>query len=171
MLRASSVTSGRKVRRTMLNARILRRPAAPVKTDGDLRPVVKVPASHRGRRGAPMARRDDREYREYLREEQRSQPGVPNAAAALGWSGDASPVERGPQRGSRAGGPECSRTFTTGCWQSIHRLTYREAIMSIRAVRKLITAKPTLEGAGVHLRRAFGFGQTSDYDPFLLLDD
>ena len=43
--------------------------------------------------------------------------------------------------------------------------------MSIRAVRKLITAKPTLEGAGVHLRRAFGFGQTSDYDPFLLLDD
>ncbi len=43
--------------------------------------------------------------------------------------------------------------------------------MSIRAVKKLITAKPTLEGAGVHLRRAFGFGQTSDYDPFLLLDD
>ena len=34
-----------------------------------------------------------------------------------------------------------------------------------------MTAKPTLEGAGVHLRRAFGFGQTSDYDPFLLLDD
>src|SRR5258707_3059456 len=43
--------------------------------------------------------------------------------------------------------------------------------MSIRPVRKLVTAKPTLEGAGVHLRRAFGFGQTSDYDPFLLLDD
>src|SRR6202140_891943 len=43
--------------------------------------------------------------------------------------------------------------------------------MPIRAVKKLITAKPTLEGAGVHLRRAFGFGQTSDYDPFLLLDD
>src|SRR6266536_4530829 len=33
------------------------------------------PASHRGRRGAPMTRRDDREYREYLREEQRSQRG------------------------------------------------------------------------------------------------
>ena len=43
--------------------------------------------------------------------------------------------------------------------------------MSVRPVKKLITAKPTLEGAGVHLRRAFGFGQTSDYDPFLLLDD
>ena len=46
-----------------------------------------------------------------------------------------------------------------------------ETVMSIRAVRKLITAKPTLEGAGVHLRRAFGFGETSDFDPFLLLDD
>src|SRR5437773_3826827 len=33
------------------------------------------PASHRGRRGAPMTRRNDREYREYLREEQRSQRG------------------------------------------------------------------------------------------------
>jgi redox-sensitive bicupin YhaK (pirin superfamily) len=43
--------------------------------------------------------------------------------------------------------------------------------MSIRPVTKISTARPTLEGAGVHLRRAFGFGQTSDYDPFLLLDD
>jgi len=32
-------------------------------------------------------------------------------------------------------------------------------------------SKPTLEGAGVRLRRAFGFGETSDYDPFLLFDD
>jgi redox-sensitive bicupin YhaK (pirin superfamily) len=43
--------------------------------------------------------------------------------------------------------------------------------MSIRPVKRLIKAKPTLEGAGVHLRRAFGFGNTSDFDPFLLLDD
>lgn len=43
--------------------------------------------------------------------------------------------------------------------------------MSIRPVKKLIKAKPTLEGAGVHLRRAFGFGNTADFDPFLLLDD
>jgi quercetin 2,3-dioxygenase len=43
--------------------------------------------------------------------------------------------------------------------------------MSIRPVKKLIQSKPTLEGAGVHLRRAFGFGNTSDFDPFLLLDD
>ena len=43
--------------------------------------------------------------------------------------------------------------------------------MSIRPVKRLVKAKPTLEGAGVHLRRAFGFGDTSDFDPFLLLDD
>ena len=43
--------------------------------------------------------------------------------------------------------------------------------MSIRPIKRLIKSKPTLEGAGVHLRRAFGFGNTSDFDPFLLLDD
>jgi quercetin 2,3-dioxygenase len=43
--------------------------------------------------------------------------------------------------------------------------------MSIRPVKRLIKSKPTREGAGVHLRRAFGFGNTSDFDPFLLLDD
>ena len=43
--------------------------------------------------------------------------------------------------------------------------------MSIRPIKRLIKSKPTLEGAGVHLRRAFGFGNTTDFDPFLLLDD
>lgn len=43
--------------------------------------------------------------------------------------------------------------------------------MSIRPVKRLVKARPTLEGAGVHLRRAFGFGNTDDFDPFLLLDD
>ncbi|MCI0405772.1 MAG: pirin family protein, partial [candidate division Zixibacteria bacterium] len=43
--------------------------------------------------------------------------------------------------------------------------------MSIRPVKRLVKSKPTLEGAGVHLRRAFGFGNTADFDPFLLLDD
>src|SRR6266478_3054095 len=43
--------------------------------------------------------------------------------------------------------------------------------MSIRPVKRLIKSKPTMEGAGVHLRRAFGFGNTTDFDPFLLLDD
>jgi len=42
---------------------------------------------------------------------------------------------------------------------------------SVRPVKRLVKAKPTIEGAGVHLRRAFGFGNTSDFDPFLLLDD
>src|SRR5258706_2615212 len=43
--------------------------------------------------------------------------------------------------------------------------------MSLRPIKRLVTSKPALEGAGVHLRRAFGFGNTSEFDPFLLLDD
>jgi quercetin 2,3-dioxygenase len=43
--------------------------------------------------------------------------------------------------------------------------------MSIRPVRRIVQSKPTMEGAGVRLRRAFGFGKTADFDPFLLLDD
>jgi len=43
--------------------------------------------------------------------------------------------------------------------------------MSIRPVKKIIKAKHALEGAGVHLRRAIGFGDPSEADPFLLLDD
>ena len=43
--------------------------------------------------------------------------------------------------------------------------------MSLRAVKELIQPKPTIEGAGVKLQRAFGFGKTHQFDPFLLLDD
>ena len=43
--------------------------------------------------------------------------------------------------------------------------------MSLRPVRRISQARPTIEGAGVHLRRAFGFGVTGEFDPFLLLDD
>jgi redox-sensitive bicupin YhaK (pirin superfamily) len=43
--------------------------------------------------------------------------------------------------------------------------------MSLRAVKEMINTKPTLEGAGVRLERAFGFGKTKEFDPFLLLDD
>ena len=43
--------------------------------------------------------------------------------------------------------------------------------MSIRAIKNLSHPKPTLEGAGVRLQRAFGFGNTQDFDPFLLFDD
>jgi redox-sensitive bicupin YhaK (pirin superfamily) len=40
-----------------------------------------------------------------------------------------------------------------------------------RKIHKTISSKPTIEGAGVHLHRAFGFGDTHTFDPFLLLDD
>jgi len=43
--------------------------------------------------------------------------------------------------------------------------------MSIRPVKRVVQSQPTLEGAGVKLRRAFGFGETGETDPFLLLDD
>ena len=40
-----------------------------------------------------------------------------------------------------------------------------------RRIRKVIKSRPTLEGAGVHLHRAIGFGEPQTFDPFLLLDD
>jgi redox-sensitive bicupin YhaK (pirin superfamily) len=43
--------------------------------------------------------------------------------------------------------------------------------MSLRPVKDVRQSMPTMEGAGVQLRRAFGFGTTSEFDPFLLLDD
>jgi quercetin 2,3-dioxygenase len=43
--------------------------------------------------------------------------------------------------------------------------------MSIRPVKRIVESTPTMEGAGVKLRRAFGFGATDEFDPFLLLDD
>lgn len=43
--------------------------------------------------------------------------------------------------------------------------------MSIRPVKEHRKAQPHVEGAGVNLHRAFGFGKTSEFDPFLLFDD
>src|SRR5512144_289801 len=43
--------------------------------------------------------------------------------------------------------------------------------MSVRPVKQIIKAQPHLEGAGVKLQRAFGFGETTEFDPFLLFDD
>ena len=40
-----------------------------------------------------------------------------------------------------------------------------------RTIAAITPSTPTVEGAGVRLRRAFGFGKTETYDPFLLLDD
>lgn len=41
----------------------------------------------------------------------------------------------------------------------------------VRSIRKVLRSKPTLEGAGVRLRRAFGYQHVPQLDPFLLLDD
>lgn len=43
--------------------------------------------------------------------------------------------------------------------------------MSLRPTLETRLAKPTIEGAGVHLHRAFGFQDPSELDPFLLFDD
>jgi redox-sensitive bicupin YhaK (pirin superfamily) len=43
--------------------------------------------------------------------------------------------------------------------------------MSIRPIVETRTAQPTMEGAGVHLHRAFGFQDPTELDPFLLFDD
>ena len=42
---------------------------------------------------------------------------------------------------------------------------------AVRRIKKVWKSKPTIEGAGVHLKRAFGFSQVPQLDPFLLLDD
>ena len=51
------------------------------------------------------------------------------------------------------------------------RTERKAACMSIRPVQSVFEARPTIEGAGVRLHRAFGFGTTRDFDPVLLLDD
>ena len=43
--------------------------------------------------------------------------------------------------------------------------------MSLRPTLETRKAQPTMEGAGVHLHRAFGFHDPSELDPFLLFDD
>ena len=40
-----------------------------------------------------------------------------------------------------------------------------------RTIEKIWKSEPTIEGAGVHLKRAFGFHEVPLLDPFLLLDD
>ncbi|EKE69008.1 pirin family protein [Celeribacter baekdonensis] len=43
--------------------------------------------------------------------------------------------------------------------------------MTFRPVKSTSVGQPTLEGAGVHLYRAFGFHKPREFDPFLLFDD
>src|SRR4051812_21100350 len=63
----------------------------------------------------------------------------------------------------------CTASMPMMCVATNHALP--ETAMSLRPVSRLIKAKPAIEGAGVHLRRAFGFGNTKETDPFLLFDD
>jgi len=46
-----------------------------------------------------------------------------------------------------------------------------DGMSTVRSIAKVWKSKPTLEGAGVHLKRAFGFNEVPQLDPFLLLDD
>lgn len=41
----------------------------------------------------------------------------------------------------------------------------------VRNIKKIRKSKPTIEGAGGHLKRAFGYYQVPQLDPFLMLDD
>jgi len=43
--------------------------------------------------------------------------------------------------------------------------------MTTRRIQTMSKSHPTIEGAGVHLKRAFGYGEVPQYDPFLMLDD
>lgn len=40
-----------------------------------------------------------------------------------------------------------------------------------RKIKRIFTSRPTLEGAGVHLKRAFGNAEVPLFDPFLMMDD
>lgn len=61
--------------------------------------------------------------------------------------------------------------MSTGASGSTLTPSEEEAAMSIRPVKRVTQSQPTMEGAGVRLRRAFGFQATGDFDPFLLFDD
>jgi len=40
-----------------------------------------------------------------------------------------------------------------------------------RQISMILKSKPVIEGAGVHLKRVFGFSEVPKFDPFLMLDD
>jgi redox-sensitive bicupin YhaK (pirin superfamily) len=48
--------------------------------------------------------------------------------------------------------------------------TWRSDMKSIRKIAKVLSSKPTIEGAGVRLRRVFGYNEAPQLDPFLLFD-
>lgn len=42
--------------------------------------------------------------------------------------------------------------------------------MTMRSIKKIITGRSAVDGAGVQLTRVVGFHDTADFDPFLMLD-
>lgn len=46
----------------------------------------------------------------------------------------------------------------------------KETVMSYRIVKKIVTGRQAIDGAGVHLVRVLGSGTIRDFDPFLMLD-
>src|SRR5262249_28704851 len=81
----------------------------------------------------------------------------------LVWWTNALKAARGKPAGSAAAEAEARRKRS--------RPHVKESAMSIRPIKRIVQSKPAIEGAGVKLRRAFGFGDTGEFDPFLLLDD
>src|SRR5919204_1348688 len=80
--------------------------------------------------------------------------------------GPAQPGTAVPHEHGRSAAESSGNRRTSNLWPET-----RKEIMSLRPVKQVIQTKPTIEGAGVKLQRAFGFGKTKDFDPFLLLDD
>jgi redox-sensitive bicupin YhaK (pirin superfamily) len=50
-------------------------------------------------------------------------------------------------------------------------MTEAATMRATRTIHKVWRSRPTIEGAGVHLRRAFGYSEVPLFDPFLLFDD
>src|SRR5262245_1836805 len=125
---------------------------------------------------SPCAKSDTDDPGEYHKGPPRQgRTGLVQGQAALAREAD--PAVREPNRGARASKGLGRPIFILRVHSSIgrycalpHRLRPR-CSMSLRPVKKIVQAQPTIEGAGVRLRRAFGFGDTSETDPFLLLDD
>jgi quercetin 2,3-dioxygenase len=71
-------------------------------------------------------------------------------------------------------GREASAVNMPGCKAGLLLYFFVGYIYFMKALRKvneIWKSKPTIEGAGVHLRRAFANSQSPKLDPFLLLDD
>ena len=80
-------------------------------------------------------------------------------------------MARGVLRKTHRCGSPMNRLRHSNSAVAAYILLERRLSMSIRPVLEQRQATPTLEGAGVHLHRAFGFKDPTELDPFLLFDD